>query len=46
MGEAASPVCFELQERLKKPPRALAQEMQFVEAHSGVARIESQVPVI
>src|ERR1700685_4592826 len=27
MGEAASPVCFELAKRLKKPPRALAQEI-------------------
>ena len=27
MGEVASPVCFELAKRLKKPPRALAQEI-------------------
>ena len=27
MGEAASPVCFELAKRLKKAPRALAQEI-------------------
>ena len=27
MGEAASPLCFELAKRLKKPPRALAQEI-------------------
>jgi len=28
MGEAASPVCFELAKRLKKPPRQIAQEIQ------------------
>ncbi len=27
MGEVASPLCFELAKRLKKPPRALAQEI-------------------
>ena len=27
LGEAASPVCFELAKRLKKSPRAIAQEI-------------------
>ncbi len=41
MGEAASPVCFELAKRLKKAPRAIAQEI----ANSfgkvpGIARVE------
>src|SRR5271168_3110605 len=41
MGEAASPVCFELAKRLKKPPRALAQEIaNSLKPISGVARIE------
>jgi arginyl-tRNA synthetase len=41
MGEVASPVCFELAKRLKKPPRALAQEIaNSLKPISGVARIE------
>ncbi len=28
MGEAASPVCFELAKRLKRAPRQIAQEIQ------------------
>ena len=41
MGEAASPVCFELAKRLKKPPRALAQEIaNSLKAIPGVARVE------
>jgi len=41
MGEAASPVCFELAKRLKKPPRALAQEIaNSLKPIQGVARIE------
>ena len=41
MGEVASPVCFELAERLKKPPRALAQEIaNSMKRVDGVARIE------
>jgi len=41
MGEAASPVCFELAKRLKKPPRALAQEIaNSLKPIPGVARIE------
>jgi arginyl-tRNA synthetase len=41
MGEAASPVCFELAKQLKKPPRALAQEIATsLKAIEGVARIE------
>src|SRR6266704_3584046 len=41
MGEAASPVCFELAKRLKRPPRQIAQEI----AHGlgkveGIARVE------
>jgi arginyl-tRNA synthetase len=41
MGEAASPVCFELAKRLKKAPRILAQEIvnEFRRVE-GVARIE------
>jgi arginyl-tRNA synthetase len=41
MGEAASPVCFELAKRLKKAPRAIAQEIanQFGKVE-GIARIE------
>jgi arginyl-tRNA synthetase len=41
MGEAASPVCFELAKRLKKPPRALAQEIaNSLAPIPGVARVE------
>jgi arginyl-tRNA synthetase len=41
MGEAASPVCFELAKRLKKPPRALAQEIaNSLPPIEGVARVE------
>jgi arginyl-tRNA synthetase len=41
MGEVASPVCFELAKRLKKPPRALAQEIaNALKRPPGVARIE------
>jgi len=41
MGEIASPVCFELAKRLKKPPRALAQEIaNSLPPIEGVARVE------
>jgi arginyl-tRNA synthetase len=41
MGEAASPLCFELAKRLKKPPRALAQEIaNSLKPIPGVARLE------
>jgi arginyl-tRNA synthetase len=41
MGEAASPVCFELAKRLKKPPRMIAQEIANGLGHVvGIARIE------
>jgi arginyl-tRNA synthetase len=41
MGEVASPVCFELAKRLKKPPRALAQEIaNSLKPIDGVARVE------
>jgi arginyl-tRNA synthetase len=41
MGEAASPVCFELAGRLKKPPRALAQEIaNSLKPIAGIARVE------
>jgi arginyl-tRNA synthetase len=41
MGEAASPLCFELAKRLKKPPRALAQEIaNSLKPIPGVARVE------
>src|ERR1700729_1570437 len=41
MGEVASPLCFELAKRLKKPPRALAQEIaNSLKRISGVARVE------
>ena len=41
MGEAASPMCFELAKRLKKPPRALAQEIaNSLKPIPGVARVE------
>jgi arginyl-tRNA synthetase len=40
MGEVASPVCFELAKRLKKPPRALAQEIaNSLKPIKGVARV-------
>ncbi len=41
MGEAASPVCFEMAKRLKKPPRALAQEIaNSLKPIPGVTRVE------
>jgi len=41
MGEVASPLCFELAKRLKKPPRVLAQEIaNSIKPIEGVARIE------
>jgi arginyl-tRNA synthetase len=41
MGEVASPLCFELAKHLKKPPRALAQEIaNSLKPIPGVARIE------
>jgi arginyl-tRNA synthetase len=41
MGEAASPMCFELAKRLKKPPRGLAQEIvNSLKPINGVARLE------
>jgi arginyl-tRNA synthetase len=41
MGEVASPVCFELAKRLKKPPRALAQEIaNSLKNIPGVERVE------
>jgi arginyl-tRNA synthetase len=41
MGEIASPVCFELAKRLKKPPRLLAQELaNSLKPIPGVARVE------
>jgi len=41
MGEVASPVCFELAKGLKKPPRALAQEIaNSLKPIPGVARVE------
>jgi arginyl-tRNA synthetase len=41
MGEAASPVCFELAKRLKKAPRILAQEIaNSLPKPEGIARIE------
>ena len=41
MGELASPLCFELAKRLKKPPRALAQEIaNALPPIEGIARIE------
>ena len=41
MGEAASPVCFELAKRLKKAPRAIAQEIanSFGKV-AGIAKVE------
>jgi arginyl-tRNA synthetase len=41
MGEAASPVCFELAKRLKKAPRAIAQEIAAAFPKvEGIARVE------
>jgi arginyl-tRNA synthetase len=41
MGEAASPVCFELAKRLKKAPRAIAQEIAVAfPKPEGIARVE------
>ncbi len=41
MGEAASPVCFELAKRLKKAPRAIAQEIATsLPKIDGIARVE------
>ena len=41
LGEAASPVCFELAKRLKKAPRAIAQEIaNSLPKIDGVARVE------
>jgi arginyl-tRNA synthetase len=41
MGEVASPLCFELAKRLKKPPRVLAQEIaNSLKLPEGVARVE------
>ncbi len=41
MGESASPVCFELAKRLKKPPRPLAQEIaNALKPVPGIARVE------
>ncbi|HTU32441.1 MAG TPA: arginine--tRNA ligase [Candidatus Acidoferrum sp.] len=41
MGESASPLCFELAKRMKKPPRALAQEIaNSLPPIDGIARVE------
>ena len=41
MGEAASPVCFELAKRLKKAPRMIAQEIaNSLAPIEGIARVE------
>jgi len=41
MGEAATPVCFELAKRLKRPPRQIAQEIAAqLPAIEGVERVE------
>jgi arginyl-tRNA synthetase len=41
MGEAASPVCFELAKRLKKAPRAIAQEIATaLPKPDGIAKLE------
>jgi len=41
MGEAASPVCFELAKRLKKAPRLIAQEIAgSLPKMKGIARVE------
>src|SRR6202522_1491190 len=42
MGEAASPLCFELAKQMRKPPRALAQEIaNSLKPVPGVARVEA-----
>jgi arginyl-tRNA synthetase len=41
LGEAASPVCFELAKRLKRAPRQIAQEIaSSLPAVAGIARVE------
>ena len=41
MGEAASPVCFEMAKRLKKAPRQIAQELaNSLPKIEGIARVE------
>ena len=41
MGEVASPLCFELAKQLRKPPRALAQEIaNSLKPIEGVSRVE------
>ncbi len=41
MGEAASPLCFELAKRLKKAPRMIAQEIaNSLPKIPGIARVE------
>jgi arginyl-tRNA synthetase len=41
MGEAASPVCFELAKRLKKAPRLIAQEIaNELGKVEGIAKVE------
>src|SRR6266481_3505269 len=41
MGEAASPVCFELAKRLKKAPRQIAQEIQnALPPIPGIAKVD------
>ena len=41
MGEAASPVCFELAKQLKRPPRQMAQEIAAaLPKIGGIARVE------
>src|SRR5712664_488042 len=41
MGEAASPVCFELAKRLKKAPRQIAQEIaNGLGRVDGIAKVE------
>jgi arginyl-tRNA synthetase len=41
MGEAASPVCFELAKRLKRAPRQIAQEIQnALPPVAGIAKLE------
>src|SRR5690349_24817136 len=41
MGEAASPVCFELAKRLKKAPRTIAQEIaNGLGKIAGIAKVE------
>src|SRR5262249_5764281 len=41
MGEAASPVCFELAKRVKKAPRMIAQEIAVgIGKIPGIAKIE------